>query len=626
MAAYGLALLLVLVTLGEGGGHALSMMGWHTLLVLLVLFVLLFAGPSRTTLPRSVMIPGALFLLLFVFGALRAPYAYAALLVSIELACCLAVIWIASRHAGWLLQRLATPLQLAAVAQALLVGLQWSSGGALRPAGTFLNPNHLSLWMVAVTLFALGSLRPGDSRTRRLSRLALALPAATAVVLAGSRGALLALGAGSIWLLWVRRARIPRRAKVALVVALALVVAGIGLRQLSRLDRYDPFRYHRIHIWQASAAIVAERPLWGSGPGQLADVAANHRFADGDGPLRYDKAFANTHSDWLRLPAEFGLPAALAAWTGIALAVATVVRRRRRGQLEPGADGPLAALVAIGTQALVDNPSSWPSVYLLGATMVGIVLSRRRDGRASRGAAVRGGLAATLCLVFSLVDVAPFLAWRSVDGLPRGALDGAGLARLERAIARNPLHPGYRLRLAEHHAGDPASWGVGRYGAAREAAETAARLHPGSARYRRGVASVESRSCRTLFPDVACRERTAALFEQAESLARFDPFLPIARAAFLIDMRDPASARRAAERAMTLEPEAVLPQLLMVDVLASSGRAADRERAAELLRQARERAAGFAGWNEGPDGVRLLRPDPAIFDRLQAKLERPTGD
>jgi predicted Zn-dependent protease len=131
---------------------------------------------------------------------------------------------------------------------------------------------------------------------------------------------------------------------------------------------------------------------------------------------------------------------------------------------------------------------------------------------------------------------------------------------------------------------------------------------------------VEAQACRTLFRDEACRARVVDGYLQAERLARHDPFLPLALAAFLIDTGDAAGARRAAERALAIEPEAVLPRLLLADAFLETGSNADLRRAAELLADARERAATWSGWSDGFYGRQLLRPDPRIFERLERKL------
>jgi hypothetical protein len=286
-----------------------------------------------------------------------------------------------------------------------------------------------------------------------------------------------------------------------------------------------------------------------------------------------------------------------------------VARRRRARDWTPAADGAVAALSAIGTQALVDNPSTWPAVYVLAGAFAGALVGREPSVRAARPAVARGCSVALLVLGFAVADAGPYLAWRAAEN-----------AQLERAARLNPLHPDYKLRIAEDLLTREPGWDVEAYARARESAEEALRLHPLSVRYQRGAAHVEAHACRTLFRDEACRQRVVERYRRAAELARHDPFLPAALAAFLLDTGDPAGARRAAEQALALEPEAVVPRLLLADASIEEGRAGGLVRARELLADARARAARWSSWDENEYGRRLLSPDPAILARLEAKL------
>jgi O-antigen ligase len=622
--AYGLAGLLLLATLGEGGGHPTSMLVWHGWLVALVCLIALRprdASAEWGTMPREVLIPSGLFLLLFAVGAVRAPYAYGAWLVTLELACCVAVAAIAAGAGSRALTLLIDPLQIGAALQGAWVVKQWLEPDRPRPAGTFLNANHLALWMVAVTLLALGALRAGDRRSDVARRVLFALPAAAAIVLAGSRGAAVGLAAGAGWLVWTRRGLLARGLRVVLVAGIVVILGLVGWRQLERIERHDPFRYQRLEIWQASTAPMTADPWWGTGPGQFSAAAANLRFPDGDGPLRYDRAFSSTHSDLVRLPAEFGIPAALAALVATAVAGRPLAGRRRAGKLPRFADGAVAALIAVAAHGLVDNPSTWPAVYVLASALLGCVLSRGHRSTWRLALAARVGLTGAMLVVFLVADIAPFLAWREMSRPHGGGPGDTDRARLERALRWNPIHPGYWMRLGQQIAGDAAEWDPDAYAAAREAAEHAIRLHPAASRFQLGLARIEAHACRTLFPNASCRERVAARYHRAEQLGRYDPFLPIGLAAFLLDTGDPAGARRAAERALALEPESVLPRLLLADALIEGGSDAGRRRAAELLAEGRERATRWSDWSEGSYGRELLAPAPSVFDRLQRKLE-----
>jgi O-antigen ligase len=619
--ALGLIALLLLATLGEGGGHPISIVAWHGWLVVLVVVRACRPRETAGSWCHPGLVPFGLFLLLLALGAARAPYSYAALLLVLELASCVAVAWIAAGIGPRLLPTLARSILAGAALQGVYVIVQaWRHGGP-REAGTFLNANHLGLWLVAALLLGLGSTEAWGGRKAAAWNLGLALPAAAAIGLAGSRGAAVALIAGGMTLLLIHRHRMGRGTRLALLSAVVVIVALVAWKQLARIEQ-DPFRHQRVKIWKASIGAVVADPWWGSGPGQFRTAARNLSFPDGDGPLRYDRAFSATHSDAFRLPAEFGIPAALAAVAALLLAARGLARRRRNGELGGWTDGAIAALVAIGAQALVDNPSRWPAVYLLASALLGCMLPTARGSGARIGRGLRAAFAAGLVLIFFVADLAPFLAWAELAELPRGRLDVSQYARLERALRWNPLQPEHWLRLAEHHDREPGSRELGAYAAAREAAEHAVRLDPKSSRYQRGLAEIEARGCRSLFPNAACRARVAARFRRAEELARYDPFVSIALSMFLVDMGDPAAARRAAERALALEPEAVLPRLVLVDAMLDSGSADGLVRAAAVFEDARERASRWSTWKENDYGRKLLVPDPRHFERLERKLAR----
>ena len=631
--------LLVLATLGEGGGSPTGLLAWHGLLVLLLVLAILLAPRSSSrgagaeppiVFPARVTAGWALFLVLCTVGAARAPYAYGAILVLLELAAGTAVAYLASVAGGDLLRRIVTPLGVVGALQGLLAIYQ-AAATEYRPAGTFLVPNHLALWLVAVLLLLVARAAEGN-RSERLQACVLGAPILAGIVTSGSRGAVLGLAAGGAWLFLVSLRRLSRRQRVVTGIVAALLVLLLGVGLLLRMRGHDPFRYQRVRIWSASVSGFLADPLWGSGPGQFEAAAANQRFPDGDGPLRYDRAHKATHSDWLRLPAEFGAPAALVLLGTAILALVAILRRRRGGSLPPCSDGALAASIALCTHAAVDNPSRWPAVYLLAAVLWGALLVERAERQTQpspvlpaggRRALGRAGLAASLLWLFVVADVGPYLAWREVSGLPRGRLDEAQLARLDRALELNRIHPDYPMRLAEHlAAGQPSAVA---YAESREATEHALRLQPADARYRRAQARIEAQACLALFRTQSCRERVRRAYGKAEQLSRYDPTIPLELAIFLLELGDPLGARRAAERALFLEPEAVLPRLVLAEALIDGEGASAGRRASELMREAEEQAGRWAEWAGDPQASTLLGLDRKQFERLRLKIAALSG-
>jgi len=624
-AGWGLAALLVLATLAEGGGSPRGLLLWHGWLVLLLAASLWRTRDARRRAPGAgagVVLSWTLFMGLSVVAVIRAPYTYGALLVMLELGACTVAAYLAAGAGPDLLRRIVAPLGAVAAVQAGLATYQ-SIAAESRPAGTFLVPNHLALWLSAVVLLLVGRAL-GGGRADRVQAWALGLPALLGVVVAGSRGAVLGLAAGGAWLLAISLGRLSSRRRSIVIVATAVVLVLLGAGLLSRMRGHDPFRYQRLKIWRASLGAYLDDPFWGSGPGQFGALAANHRFPDGDGPLRYDRAHRATHSDWLRVPVEFGTPAALVILATLALGVRQIHRNRRRGQLPDFSDGALAGLIAIAVHAAVDNPTRWPAVYLLASVLVGTLLATPPEpstppvGRRPLDFVGLTALTGALVFVFLVVDVAPFMAWRSVAGLPRGRLDDAQQQRLGTAIRLNRLHPDYRMRLAEHLAAGP--HGFDSYAAAREAAEQAVRLQPADARYRHDMARIEARACIEIFRTSGCRERVRLHYMNAEQLSRYDPAIPLELAMFLLDLGDGVGARRAAERALALEPEAVLSRLVLAEALIESDASSAAARSGELLNEAERKAEQWAGWTDGEHARRLLTLDREQFERVRRRI------
>jgi len=622
-----LILLLILAAFGQGGTEPGVLLAWHLLLGVLLLLVMLAPGSlggGGFALGPAGWLVGLPWVGVVLVGAWFAPYAFAAWLFVLELGAFLAMVALSARAGPELKRRLVTPLLLLAAAEGLYALVQRTLLGEFRPAGTFLNPNHLAGWIVVVLLLVAGEIlhdrRPAPMRL--LWRTLAALPALAALGVIASRGALLGLAAGAMVLIWFNRGRLTGRARAAGALVILILVVASGFALWKRLQEPDPFRYTRLQIWRSSAQALVDAPWTGTGPRQFAAASRNLQFPDDDGPLLFDRSFSFPHSDWLRAPCELGWPGALALLCG-ACGIGVCLRRRvgEDGGVGGGA-GALAALAAIVTQASVDHMTQRPAIYLLGAALLGSLLAEPSSERHEIPRSSRLAAAVFLALVLIVGDVGPYLAWRNADGIPaEGSLDPGEISRLERAVELNALHPDYPMRLAAEQVDDGAGFGIEDYAMAREAAEHAVRLQPMEARYRRGLAKIEAQACRFLFRDVASRDRARLRYLEAESRARYDPFLPLELAMFLSDVGDPAGARRAAERALSLEPESVLPRLVLADSLIAEDRPGAARRAEALVAEAQALAERWASWAERSEYAKeLLTLDSVALERVRRRL------
>jgi O-antigen ligase len=626
----GLAVLLAGATLGEGGARPpaeLAVYGWIVALLVVVLVV-----RSRSAVTEFRMDAAApcgafgLFGALVLAGAILAPYAWAALEVVIVVALFAAVAWLAGRCSPALPATISPVLLATGAVQGALAVFQRLAQGEARAAGTFLNPNHLGAWLVAALLLGVGT-SAGRSRAAIAVRFALALPAAVGLVLTGSRGAFIALLAGGGWLLLARwRNRRHRFVAATTLGVLALALAG---SLVARSASFDPFRYNRVRIWRASWAAASAHPWTGTGPGQFEAAAPNLNFPLEDDVLRYERHFDTPHSDLLRLPVEFGFPAAAAFLAAAALGLREIFRRRR--ETGPGSDAAMAALVALATQGVVDDLSDRPALWLLAGALAGALLSRSASATVARRPVVRAVLAVLLILGFTVGPLADYGAWRlRSDAIEAGAVEASGeplgpfwsQLLVTMAIDLNPLRAETWLTKSDLLVDDGSGWDLARYADARESAETAIRLQPGAARNWLGLARVEARGCLELFGDAASRERFDRHYVEAERLARHDAFIAVERGEMLLAASDPTGARRAAERALAIEPRAVLPRLLLAEALLATGDPGDVERAVALADETEDLARGHAVRPmETRYAQRLLTVDPKRLAAIRARAE-----
>lgn len=211
-----------------------------------------------------------------------------------------------------------------------------------------------------------------------LLAIALLLQAA-ALILSGSRGAMIAtaIAAGALLLAVAAGAR--RRSVWRLgggLVLLLVLLAGSGVlttgsARLATLTLPNDINV-RLAIWEATWQLVIHHP-WGVGPGGYADAILRFLPA-GFGVSRAYQA----HNDWLQALAELGLPGFL-----LLLLVFLALARQWRPLIDNRGDsssiwlerGMLLALGAALMHALVDfNLSSRPGVALTAVVILGTLL------------------------------------------------------------------------------------------------------------------------------------------------------------------------------------------------------------------------------------------------------------
>jgi O-antigen ligase len=612
------AVVVAAATLGEGGAAPSVLLGVHLVLAVGAAVFLISAHPSSSVPERAPAMAWAGFVVCVGFGALVAPYAYAAWLVIVEIAAFGALAWLACGESDTLARMLPPALAVVAGAHGVAAVAQ-RLAGASRPASSFLNPSHLGAWLAAAMLVVVAvAMDRGRTRRAHLAYAAAAVLSLAGIFVSGSRGTVVGLAAGAaslVALSWGGLAPAARRRWIA-GAAVLLLAAGAGVAARFRTD-LDPYKFHRSRIWPAALQAVAATPLRGTGPGQFAAAAANLNFPLDETPLRYERGFRTPHSDLLRAVCEFGLPGGVLALAACGLLARSAFKRR--GSLSTAERGGFAGLAALAAQGLVDDLSTRPAVVLLAAALAGILLARPREKEPSRS--VGRPIAVLLLGVLGIGEIAGYRSWSELHVLPRGRLDDAQLEALRSSIAWNPMQPAGYARLAEHAVGDGKAWRLEDYALAREAAEHARRLQPVDAIYTRQAARVEASACLSLLPFVTSRERATELYEQAHALSRYDATIPLEESKFLLQAGDLAGARLAAEHALRIEPKAAVPRLWLAKALLGLEGAAAASRAKTLVDEAEALALPAGAHPLSPYDASLRAVDPSLVASLRSTLE-----
>jgi O-antigen ligase len=288
--------------------------------------------------------------------------------------------------------------------------------------GQFINRNHFAFLMEMGLGLALGMIF-GGARTRELKVIYVAalIPLWTALVLSGSRGALVAMMAQVVAAVLLAGSVLRRgdsvksssrllRVSESLPVRAALLVVlicGVGLgtlwmggdRLASRIEfsaaEFGPEitglrqGVGRKDIWQVSWKIFAAHPILGAGMGAYWVAVPN--FHDASGTMKPQEA----HNDYLELLASGGIIGmAIGLWFAV-----VVVRRTRHTLQSPNlfrraaCFGATIGIVGVAVHSLVDFGLHMIVNALVFTTLIVIATSNPHWGRYPR-AGNRSGVAA----------------------------------------------------------------------------------------------------------------------------------------------------------------------------------------------------------------------------------------
>jgi O-antigen ligase len=579
-------LIVLLSPFGEGGRRPDVLAALHLATLLLILLAgwrLLAASDGGRPHGRGVgilLLPAA-FLALALLAALRAGYAYAALLGVMDLLAAVGAVVSAAfllGESGDLLRLrnmvvASTALQAAVVLRTLLASGMESAGRA------FLNRNHLAAFL-GVGL-ALSSAAAEAAARRGARRAAWGWTLLAAVHLAAmlplqSRGAALGLAAAAGALLFVRWRSWSRRARVLALCGCAAALGGCVIFLALRFAAGgDPDRYTRVRIWAAACAMWGEDPLLGLGPGMFPHEAVRHNFPMDRDPVRYGRQFQGGHSAILTTAAETGLPAVFLLLAAALAWIRALLRRPAAAAQESDHTGAVfgvgLALLALLAQALVEDLQERPAIVLTAALLAGAAIAAARRWRIRGPAAAPAARPLTAAALGVLVlwiaaggVIGPWLGWRSATRARAAGREGLPL--MERAARLDPWNAEYHadLAMATLNSGPP---DPARYARAAIELDRARRCHPRDARLVLYRARLEARAGAVILSDASAGTRASALYEEAAALAPTDPRPRLEHAGQLVDAGQLEAALAATRGALAIEPNYRRARLLQIDLL-----------------------------------------------------------
>ena len=248
----------------------------------------------------------------------------------------------------------------------------------------------------------------------------LAVAMVAAIAASGSRtGALqlVVLALLGLWWSWAARQSAPAKA-VLLVVVAALVIyllaalllpkgAGIEHGALDRWPESSAQCASRLNLWRNVLYLIAQKPLWGWGWGELGYA---HFITLYDAPwagLRFCELLDNAHNLPLHLAVELGVPAALLLCGVVAV---WIWRRRPLQEKQPERQLAWAVLAVMGVHSLLEYPlwyahfqvAALLCLWVLHAFPSGVASANRAEPRATAWGLPAWGLGLFIALVCAI--------------------------------------------------------------------------------------------------------------------------------------------------------------------------------------------------------------------------------
>jgi O-antigen ligase len=265
---------------------------------------------------------------------------------------------------------------------------------------SFIYAGHAAAWLMVAAGAALGCLLRAVDRKSALSGcwggvFLLTIVTAALLHLALYLSVAALFVAGACVLVPPAHSRGPSWLRILLKLLMVVVLGGLAVANLitseRSVDPRNPSIAVRYAIARTSAGMIRDEPWWGYGPGSYRFVAPyylkrNPLFtAPGHADvLRYSANYA--HSDWVQIPAEWGVAGAVLFAAVLAWWAGKVWRLRRA--LPADSWCVIAPVALVLFAAALDFPTYNPAVLvvlagaLASAVKLGEIAGRARTGTA----------------------------------------------------------------------------------------------------------------------------------------------------------------------------------------------------------------------------------------------------
>lgn len=216
---------------------------------------------------------------------------------------------------------------------------EWTTWATRRATGVYTSPNSLGLFVVPIVLWALG---------QRRDRFDIAVVSAgtVCVLLAWSKGALLALCIGALILFWGQVSKRLVIILTALFASLIIFIPGIRQATIDLATLQTPSGQSRLALYRGSWELIKQHPLAGTGLAHFGTAFESVR------PETFTEKLIYPHNIFLNFWLETGLLGLIALLSLIACIIRVVWMQRHNPEvLALG-----VALLAMLIHGLVDVP------------------------------------------------------------------------------------------------------------------------------------------------------------------------------------------------------------------------------------------------------------------------------